>query len=145
MPVTINGSGATGSINSAVLPSSGTFATVPGAWTAWTPTVTVGSGSLTTSTVERARYIQFGKTVSLFIDFSIANAGTAAGVLQFTIPVAAANVYSASGSVIDFGKDLISGTCYLQTTGRIDCYRYDGATIILTNRRYAISITYEAA
>lgn len=58
-----------------------------GAWTAWTPTITSGTGTITTSTVLGAEYQQYGKLVVCAFSIRIDDKGTAAGVLKITVPV----------------------------------------------------------
>ena len=62
---------------------------ISGAWTNWTPTITAAAGTLGSTSINVARYIQVGKTVSLFLDFQITNVGTGIGVIFFTVPVPA--------------------------------------------------------
>lgn len=98
MPVKINGatSGsvtlaapATGSDVTVTLPAAaGTVQTVPGAWTAYTPTISSESGTFTTVS-GAARYSQVGKSVTVSFAITITTAGTASGQLRFTLPVTA--------------------------------------------------------
>lgn len=55
------------------------------AWTAYTPTVTCTSGSLTTSSAA-GRWKAIGKTVWLQISIAITTVGTCANNLSFTLP-----------------------------------------------------------
>lgn len=60
------------------------------AWTAYTPALTVGSGSLTLASAS-GRWKKIGKTVFFSINVSITTNGTAATTLNATLPVAAAS------------------------------------------------------
>ena len=62
------------------------YAPVNGAWTAYTPTLTSGSGSFTSATVSGWSYLKNG---SFFIAegfITITTAGTAAGAIVVTLP-----------------------------------------------------------
>jgi hypothetical protein len=52
----------------------------------FTPTITASSGTLTTTTVNAAAYTKIGRLVSVSIDISIVNIGTASGQLFFSLP-----------------------------------------------------------
>jgi hypothetical protein len=57
-----------------------------GAWTAYTPTITAATGTITSTTITRAKYAKLGKIVHLNIDFTITNNGTGAGSVYITLP-----------------------------------------------------------
>lgn len=65
-----------------------------GAWTAWTPTITVRSNSTRTKTVTMARYTQIGKLVIGYANLAITQAGSVTGGIGSTLPV---NPYTTSG------------------------------------------------
>ena len=115
-----------------------------GAWTPWTPTVTASSGTLTSTTVNTARYTRAGKTVTAFFDITITNAGTGGGFLLVTLPVAA----SASGGGAASGREyvlagvLIGGVITPSSTS-VGLVSYSGATAIATNARVAGTMIYE--
>jgi hypothetical protein len=54
-------------------------------WTAYTPTITSSSGTITSRSAT-GRYKQIGKTVHVLLDINITNNGTGAGVINFTLP-----------------------------------------------------------
>ena len=115
-----------------------------GAWTAWTPTITAGSGTITSYTITRARYQQAGKTITAHFDFTITNAGTGAGTLLVSLPVTA----SASGGGNAFGREVV--TLGVMIVGSITpsgttvgMLRYEGSTVIGTNNRYIATAIYE--
>ena len=64
-----------------------------GAWTAYTPTVTAQTGTITTYSAS-GRYRQIGKTVSFQGHVAITNNGTGATAIKITLPVAAQNSYA---------------------------------------------------
>lgn len=57
-----------------------------GAWTAYTPTLTSTSGSITSYT-SSGRYTKIGKTVVVWISYDITNNGTGAGQIDVSLPV----------------------------------------------------------
>jgi hypothetical protein len=75
-------------------PSAAIFSSIgSGAWTAYTPTVTSSSGTITTVGAVSAFYQQIGKTVLVNFSVTITTVGTAAGQMLLTVPVAfSANV-----------------------------------------------------
>jgi hypothetical protein len=56
------------------------------AWTAYTPTITAGSGTITTKSAT-GRYKQIGKTVFIEINITITTNGSGAGSVVATIPI----------------------------------------------------------
>lgn len=57
----------------------------PGAWTAFTPTITAASGSFTTVSAT-GKYCQIGKTLFVSVKIDITTNGTAAAGVRFTLP-----------------------------------------------------------
>lgn len=70
-------------------------------WSTWSPTITATSGSLTTVTVNQARYRQLGNYVNFYLRFTIVTNGTGAGALNFTTPPGFSNIRAA----IIFGRN----------------------------------------
>lgn len=68
------------------------------AWTSYSPTVTTGSGTFTTTSTE-GHYKTLGKTVWFRAMLTITTNGTAAGLIQLTLPfTAAAHQFSLCGA-----------------------------------------------
>jgi hypothetical protein len=97
------------------------------AWTAWTPTVTAGGGTITTVGAVTARYKQVGKTVFFYISITITTNGTGVSYVQATLPFTAANTAfqiavgrenSLTGKTL--GARIVANTANLQLTN------YDG-------------------
>jgi len=120
------------------------YQTVPVAWTAFTPTLAAGSGTLT-SAAATGRYIRSGKNVSFSTRITITTNGTADTHITATLPVTAFAVsqvlngyhetYTEVASAV-----ILSGT---PTVVRIknsagEYPGFDGAALV-------ISGTYEAA
>ena len=115
-----------------------------GAWTAYTPTFTAGAGTPTTVTINKARYIQIGKTIHGRIDATVTNHGTASGQLKFTLPVTALDLsFSATGAEThSFGYALaITGI----STTQANVQKYDATTVWVDANQVCFSFTYEAA
>ena len=58
----------------------------------YTPTMTSGSGSFSSFSVNIGRYILIGKLVWVRAEFTISSLGTASGSLSFTLPFTAKNI-----------------------------------------------------
>lgn len=67
-------------------------------WKAWTPTVTAGSGTITSQTTV-ARYKKIGNTLHFNVNITIATNGTAAGSVSFTLP------FTPTYNTIAFGRE----------------------------------------
>lgn len=95
----------------------------------WTPTVTASSGTFTTVS-GAGRYLLVGKLFIWSASVTITTVGTAAGYLQFTLPVTA----QASTGFIGSGRSTASTMCqvYLNTTTQARVARYDDGSIIAT-------------
>jgi hypothetical protein len=112
----------------------------------WTPTVTAGSGSFTTVSTS-GRYVKIGKTCLISCQISIANAGTAAGVINVTNPPfnAAAND-SYCGAVARRDTSLAAGGyAKFQSSTEFNIVRYDGTTFIASGNQLIVTICIETA
>src|SRR5512139_944582 len=104
--------------------------TARAAWTAYTPTLAVGSGALTSASAT-GRYVQVGKTVHVQINVTITTNGTAATNLSATLPVSAktGQYYALAGYEDASGAHLVGGIsngdnkAYIAKTGWV----YPGA------------------
>jgi hypothetical protein len=114
-----------------------------GAWTAYTPTITAQSGTITTATAT-GRYRQSGKTVFLQVDITITTAGTGAGGVIASLPVtAAANVYV--GCAYERATSGASGAAVIGNVSATQVYARGatGATFIANGAIVSVGITYE--
>lgn len=109
-------------------------------WTSYTPTLTSSAGTITSYTVNAARYMQVGKLVHLHFDVTITNNGTGAGFLYLTIP------HTTSRINMGIGRETAT-TGYAFTAQldgpRLALFRYDNGYIGGTGYRLCGSITYE--
>lgn len=112
------------------------------AWTTYTPTVTTGSGTITTLGTVSGRYVIIGKLTIVQVDVAITTNGTGAGNIQATLPnTSAANYYGAGREVASTGKELdtvTSGTKLILTA-------YDNSYPGGSGFRVQGSAVYEAA
>ena len=120
-----------------------------GSWQDWTPTVTAGAGTITTSNLVMARYIKINKFVYFRFIYFITNRGTSTGYLYFTLPVASVALGAGGDSGIGTGREYQS-TGYQLLVGQnstTSCFisTYSAGTVLTNN--YGISVVgmYEAA
>lgn len=117
------------------------------AWTSYTPSVSASSGSFTTLGTIVGRYLQLDKLVFVYIDISITTNGTAAGVIEATLPVAARTAdgehYLLGGREVNSTGNILTGDLNSGTKAFISTYNngYAGGT----GYRVVISGMYEAA
>ena len=114
------------------------------AWAAWSPTISSSIGTITSSTVNIARYTKAGKAITAYFDVTITNAGTGAGYLHISIPVTA----SASGGGHAFGQEVAITSKAVTggiASGLTNITLYDGASPIATNVRIVGIMIYEGA
>ena len=119
-------------------------AVASGAWTAYTPTLAAGSGTITSASAT-GRFIQIGKNVSFSIRIAITTNGTAATFITATLPVTA---FAASQALAGYHETntevmsavILSGTPTVATI-RNSAGEYPGAN----STAFVISGTYEAA
>jgi hypothetical protein len=110
------------------------------AWTTYTPVLTSTGGTITSYTINSARYYKLGKIVHVEIDATVTNNGTGSGAKDFTLPLTARNSFGSGGGVdltTGFGQVVfgISATSF-----RIANYNYTYPGV--TTR---VHYTYEAA
>jgi len=114
----------------------------PAAWTANSPTITSGTGSLTTVSAA-GRYIQIGKIVHFSCVITLTNNGTGGAYLILPLPVTAAGTgYVGHGSDTSVDKTLNVKFANSSTTVIL---LYDGTYPGVTGHSYTVSITYEAS
>lgn len=113
-------------------------------WTAYTPTVTAGAGSIT-SYVADFRYTRVGKTVTVSGRLNITNIGTATGAILLTLPVAMRSGSYGMGVYRDVSTGPMGAVTLDYTTSKMSLTRYDNSDPGATARLYDITVTYEAA
>lgn len=99
---------ATADLNDVATLIEGIFSSTYGlTFTTWTPTLTTGSGTIGTTTIDYAKYIQCGKLVIAIIQAHGTTTGTPTDV-RASLPVAAAsvgNVFGAGWMIPDGSND----------------------------------------
>lgn len=116
-----------------------------GAWTTWSPTITSSAGTLTSTTVNLARYTKMGKTVHAYVSITVVTAGTGSGYLNFTLPVTAHSGLALGVSGREINNTGVSVTGNLSSTTLMSLIKYDGSTFIANGAAVLAMIVYEAA
>ena len=108
----------------------------------WTPTVSAGSGTITSYTLTSANYTRIGREVTANVVLTITVAGTGAGALGVTLPYT-------NGAAISCGagrENALTGfmlQAYVNASSNLlNIYNYANATAIATNAQIRASITY---
>lgn len=125
-------------------------ATIPGfvigatPWTAYTPTVTSGSGTFTTVTATGA-YQKIGKVIHFQVAVVVSTQGTASGATIVSLPTANAGpVAIANGRAITVSAKALQG--YIpSTSGSCFIFNYDGSTPSASGETLVINGTYQVA
>lgn len=116
-----------------------------GAWTAYTPTVTAGTGTLTTVSAT-GFYYATGKLCIVRAHINLSNNGTGSGVLNCTMPFTAINDKNQVGN---FREQVVTGkqgTVNLTlNTATAGLRYYDNTYPGANSTEFALSITYEVA
>ena len=114
------------------------------AWAAYTPTLSCGSGTLTTSSATGA-FKQIGKTVFVRFVASITTNGTCAGSLIVTLPVAPVTSVDMMMSVRDFSNGSMGAGRINSALGtNITITRFDGVYLPTSGSAIAGTGVYEA-
>jgi hypothetical protein len=116
-----------------------------GAWTAYTPTITAGTGTFTT-VAGSGRWAQIGKVVFGTVTVTVTTNGTAAGHVIFTLPTTA----HATNLMIGNGRENASSGKLLQTyvdgtATQASVFNYDNTYPAADGSSLLVSFTYEAA
>ena len=109
----------------------------------FTPTVSATAGTLTTTTVNSATYTKIGRLVSVSVDISVVNIGTASGLLLFSLPfnqVADSNV----GALRELGATGQMGQIIYQSATQAAVALYNNGTLIVNGYRFRGTYTYTA-
>ena len=137
-------------LNSATLDAASTLGGVSGTTlaadhgngTSYVPTITAGTGSLTSYTVNVCRYKQIGKWVDFHLDVTITNSGTGGSTINSTLPVA---VFTGNENM-GVGREIaVTGVALtaLASGTTLNIFRYDNAYPGATNNRLIVDVRYE--
>ncbi len=128
-------------VNGGVL---GTPSDLGGAWTAYTPTLACGSGTLTSAT-GAGRWKAIGKLYHIQLKVSISTLGTCGSFITATLPN---STTAAADGAMTGGENAVAGSTFTgrfsATTGTIIMQRYDGTLGFANNYVVAFNGLYEA-
>ena len=115
-------------------------------WTAWTPTITSGTGTITTLGTVVAKYIKIGKLVVFRLKIPITTNGTAATYIKATLPVTpiASTDFAFNGRETGLTSKSLS-VYYSSSLSGIVIQLYDATYPGGTGAVLLISGSYEAA
>lgn len=116
-------------------------------WETWTPTVTSSSGTITSSTVNVARYARIQQIIYAYVDVTVTNNGTGSGALYFTCPINGRAQYFTGGVWREIARTGTTGVMSVLSTGtQFEMRQYNNAYPIgANNDRVNGLIIYEAA
>lgn len=115
------------------------------AWTAWTPTLTAGSGTVTGATITTvATYKTIGKTVFYKFKATLTSvgAGSPAANFQFSTPSAPTTDVAGAGYYINSGHSICASA---GTDSKVQCFKYDGSTLWVNGNVFTVAGFYEIA
>lgn len=113
-----------------------------GAWTSYTPTITSGSGTFTTTSAT-GRYRKQGRTVQFEAKIIITTVGTASGIIICTLPIGT-TAATAAGSGMEDNNVNCTVSVGIPSGGTTAIIRkYDASSIIGATNEILISATYE--
>ena len=108
----------------------------------WTPTISAGSGTPTTVTINSAGYTKIGRQVTLHLDFSIIDKGTANGVFLFSLPFTSSASFAPAGSFKESSVVGYMGPIYYVSTAYAGLVFYNDTVIWTNNYRVRGTYTY---
>jgi len=111
----------------------------------WTPTITAGSGTPTTVTVNSSTYTKIGRMVVCTFDISVVAVGTASSSLQFGLPFTSITSTAFCGSFREDGSTGNMGMVFYSTGTTAACLLYNNATPWVNGYRLKGTYTYFAA
>lgn len=115
------------------------------AWTFYTPTVTIGGGTLTTASAV-GRYKKIGKTVHLVASVFLTTITSGTGTVRITLPFPAQT--ASSINMAGCGRTAAKGLLVFIDTATPTLAQmsdYAGATVAVSGTRCDIQITYETS
>ena len=112
---------------------------VGGVWRDWTPIVLSTVGTITSYTIQMARYTRIGKVGVFHAQFTITDNGTGSGAIQLTLPFTAIGIQTFVGRASTY---MLVG--FTQSTVAI-AIRYDNAYPGVTGAIFRVTGTVEIA
>ena len=126
--------------------SAGTGLKWAGTYTTYTPTVTAGTGTITSSSVQGFRYLKIGKMVHVNGRVNVLNKGTGGGALIVTLPFTAASSVDQMCTAEEIG--VVGLACFgLVNAGSSSMELRQGnyGTVVQDNYGISFSLLYEVA
>ena len=112
----------------------------------WTPTLSAsGSMTYTSTSINKAIYIQVGKLVFFNVSITGTVGGSVSTALKFTLPVTAAHLYHAFPVVYANGGAILGGGASQASTTVVDVYNSTGGNWTAGTAGYTVQGFYEAA
>jgi hypothetical protein len=138
----------TGGLVTGQVLTAATMNSIGAAWEVWTPTVTAGTGTITTVGTVTCRYAQIQKVVFCKYDVSITTNGTGATYINLTLPVSAiatGTIYFCGGA----GRETnVTGNMLqnmIVNATNVNIFTYNNAYPAGNGYRITGTIIYEAA
>jgi len=117
---------------------------MPSDWIAWTPTITSGTGTLTTVTLSTANYQTCGKTVNFQLLFTITTNGTGATDIRVTLPLAVFSSGVACGRSSLTGS-MLQGQIIASGLNQVRLFNYNNTYPGADGAQLIVSGTYQSA
>lgn len=112
----------------------------------WTPTLTAsGSMTYTSTSVNKAIYVQVGKLVFFNVSFTGTVGGSVSTALKFTLPITAAHLYHAFHVTYANPTTILSGAASQASTTVVDVYNSTGGNWTAGTAGCTVQGWYEAA
>ena len=110
----------------------------------WTGTFTASVGTLTTVTSSSANYTKIGRRVSIDIDFTLTNVGTASGVLSLTLPFTRSSANDTCGAFREISTTGSIGSIYGDPSDltKVSLSFYNNTSVIVNGYRFNGTYSY---
>jgi hypothetical protein len=116
-----------------------TMNSIGAAWESWTPTINSQTGTLTTTTLNAAKYCRINKFFIAEIDVTFNNIGTGAGYVQLTMPTGFTIATLSAGSMVGFFREYQNvgfyGAFWIENTSKLNLQQFSGASPLGTGNR----------
>jgi hypothetical protein len=114
----------------------------------WTPTITSGSGTITTYSVSGAKYTKIGNVCTATVAIFVTTPGTAGGTLNFTLPFTGTNTIQIGGWGMEVNTNGAMLKGYLPSSGvtmQITLYNNSSPFTTGGGSNYIMNVVYQTA
>jgi hypothetical protein len=114
----------------------------------WTPTITSGSGTITTYSVSGAKYTKIGNVCTATVAIFVTTPGTAGGTLNFTLPFTGTNTIQIGGWGMEVNTNGAMLKGYLPSSGvtmQITLYNNTSPFTTGGGSNYIMNVVYQTA